>query len=284
MAEAVEPVVVVTGASRGIGRCIALTLASHGFRVFAGVRREPDGTALERDGEGRIVPVPLEVTDPVSIHAAVGRVTTDAGPRGLAGLVNNAGIAVMGPTEQVPVSTVEEIFRVNVYGTIAVTQAFLPLLRKGRGRLVNVSSGNGKIAFPFTGAYCGSKFALEGFSDTLRLELAPWGIHVIVIEPGAFDTTMRAEGLRSWTEARRSLAADALELYDGAHRRFSTMIAGMNQSAPPVQPVADTVLEALTTEEPATRYPVGEDMKQLGPVLTMSDRERDAVLLGMMGQ
>src|SRR6266568_4897165 len=160
--------VVVTGASTGIGEACALRLDRRGFRVFAGVRREVDGGALKQKASSRLTPILLDVTDASSIKSAAAAVVAALGEEGLSGLVNNAGIAIAGPLEFLPIDELRRQFEVNVIGQIAVTQAFLPLLRKGHGRIVNMGSIAGKSALPFTGPYCASKFALEALTDSLR--------------------------------------------------------------------------------------------------------------------
>ena len=185
---ATKGAVVITGASTGIGRVCAFHMDKLGFRVFAGIRNESDGRSLIEGSAGRITPLLIEVTDSVSALAAADRVAGAVGSAGLSGLVNNAGIVVAGPLEFLPLSELRKQFEVNVLGQIAVTQAFLPLLRQARGRIVNMSSIAGRVAFPYIGPYSASKYALEAISDALRIELLPWGISVSVIEPGDVAT------------------------------------------------------------------------------------------------
>src|SRR5271169_5091661 len=164
-------VVVVTGTSTGIGRAAAIHLDKIGFRVFAGVRRIQDGESLKVESTERITPVLMNVTDEATLVAAVGQVAKAVGDEGLSGLVNNAGIAVGGPLEFLPISEIRKQFEVNVLGQIAVIQSFLPLLRKTNSRIVNVGSIAGRMAVPFIGPYSASKFALEAITDSLRIEL-----------------------------------------------------------------------------------------------------------------
>ena len=173
--------VVVTGASSGIGRACALHLAALGLQVFAGVRRAEDGAALQAASSARLTPMLLDVADETSIRAATDTITAAVGEAGLAGLVNNAGIGVAGPLEFLPLAEFRTQLEVNVTGQLAVTQALLPLLRQGRGRIVNMGSIGGRIAAPFVGPYSASKFALEALTDALRMELRPWGLHVAIV-------------------------------------------------------------------------------------------------------
>src|SRR5918912_1873648 len=181
--------IVITGASTGIGRACALRLSSKGHRVFAGVHKDSDGESLARDARGELVPIIVDVTDAGSIDAAA-RVVDDAvGGSGLQGLVNNAGIAVSGPLEFLPVEDLRRQMEVNVIGQIAVTQAFLPLVRRGRGRVVNMGSVAGRApSAPLIGPYAASKMAMEALTDSLRLELARWDIFVSIVEPGSIAT------------------------------------------------------------------------------------------------
>ena len=275
--------VLVTGASRGLGLDMTRHLVTSGFQVLAGVRSAPDGRRLVAELGAGVTPVVLDVTDARSIAAAAAEIATLVGDAGLAGLVNNAGIGGFGPLEQEPMERFEEIFRVNVFGVQALTQALLPLLRRARGRIVNISSGNGKLAFPFAGPYSASKFALEAMSDTLRMELAPWGIHVVVVEPGAMATDIRVKGVEAWAaehaelpEADRALYAEQLKAVRGAIHAWEATVA-------PIDLVSAAVLEALTAPEPKTRYVVGMPEEQIQALVSMPDRERDKVAAGMFG-
>ncbi len=171
--------IVITGASSGIGEACALYLDGLGCRVFAGVRNPVDGESLKAKASARLMPVLLDVTDVASIDRAVETVKAAVG---MAGLVNTAGIGGGGPLEVVPPAELRKVLEVNVVGPVAVTQAFLPLLRLGRGRIVNMGSIAGLAATPFIGPYSASKFALEALTDAMRLELRPWGIHVSIVD------------------------------------------------------------------------------------------------------
>jgi NAD(P)-dependent dehydrogenase (short-subunit alcohol dehydrogenase family) len=275
--------VLVTGASRGLGRDMALHLATHGFEVLAGVRSAGDGDRLAAEAPAGIHPVLLDVTDPESIRTATAEVERITGEDGLAGLVNNAGIAAFGPLEQLPMARFEEIFRVNVFGVQALTQALLPALRRARGRVVNISSGNGKLVLPFSGAYCASKFALEAMSDSLRMELAPWGMHVVVVEPGAMGTDIRLRGLDDWAAGLEDLTGEERELYAKVFAAVSGAIRGMEAGVGPASDVSKAVRHALTDPEPKTRYAVGPYMDTLDALQAMPDRERDQFAMGILG-
>jgi NAD(P)-dependent dehydrogenase (short-subunit alcohol dehydrogenase family) len=166
--------VVVTGTSSGIGRATALDLAAAGYHVYAGVRRPADAPAPPPAGPGEITPLLLDVTDPVQIGAAADAVAAHTGAAGLDGLVDNAGIAVFGPPEIIPIEKFRHQLEVNVTGQLAVTQALLPLLRRARGRIVLIGSIGTRFTPPFTGPVSASKSAVATMADALRQELAPW--------------------------------------------------------------------------------------------------------------
>ncbi len=182
--------VVVTGTSTGIGAAAALHLAEQGFEVFAGVRRDADGEALRERASGELTPVTLDITDGAQIAAAVERVTAAVGARGLAGLVNVAGIVKPAPLEFQPLADFREQLEVNLIGHLAVIQSFLPLIRQGSGRIVNVGSIGGLVVLPVHGAYSASKFGMEAISDALRLELRQWRIPVSLVDPGATESAI----------------------------------------------------------------------------------------------
>jgi NAD(P)-dependent dehydrogenase (short-subunit alcohol dehydrogenase family) len=264
---------VVTGASTGIGLATAQRLATDGFEVYAGVRKDSDAERLADLG---LTPLKLDVTDADSIAAAAAEV----GPGGLAGLVNNAGVAITAPLEFLPVDRLREQVEINFVGQIAVTQAFLPAIRAARGRIVFVSSIGGKIAMPLVGAYAASKFAIEGAADSLRRELRDQGIEVSVVEPGGVKTPIWAKGTETADEIEADLPPESGELYGGlvaALRRESQRIATETGIEP--EAVADRIHHALTASRPKTRYLVGRDAKSRAAVAKrIPDRWFDALI------
>jgi NAD(P)-dependent dehydrogenase (short-subunit alcohol dehydrogenase family) len=251
--------VVITGASTGIGRASALRMARAGFDVLAGVRREEDGAALRAD-DGRIEPALVDVTDAGQIAALAERV----GGAPLAGLVNNAGIAVAGPLEGVPLDEVRRQYEVNVFGLLAVTQALLEPIRAGRGRIVNVGSIGGRINTPFVGPYSSSKAAVRSLSASLRRELRPWGIQVALVEPGALDTPIWRKGeegaqetIAELPERVRTLYARPLEALVAATRKIAASAASPDDAAQAIE-------HALTAERPRTLYTVGRRARLQG--------------------
>ena len=253
--------VVVTGASTGIGRACALRLDRLGFQVFAGVRKDADGRTLKKKARGNLTPVRLDVTDDAAITAAAETVGNAVGEEGLLGLVNNAGIVLPGPLEFLPLGDLRSQMEVNVIGQVAVTQAFLPLLRKGTGRIVNIGSIGGRMAAPFLGAYNASKFAMEALTDSLRMELRPWGISVSIIEPGSIDTRLWEKGQNAGDVLLGKMPPHGRELYDPAVDAVRQAAEKNAQGAIPPSAVAKAVVHALTAEKPKTRYVVGTDAR-----------------------
>jgi NAD(P)-dependent dehydrogenase (short-subunit alcohol dehydrogenase family) len=276
--------VVVTGASTGIGRATALHLDSLGLRVFAGVRRDEDGESLRRDSSTRLTPIRLDVTDSGQV-AEVTRVVRDAvRDSRLAGIVNNAGIAVAGPVEFVPLEKWREQLEVNVLGVVSMVQSFTPLLRESRGRIVTIGSLGGRLAQPMVGPYCTSKHALEAISDVLRLELRPWNISVSLIQPGAVKTPIWDKGLRAGAELLRNAPPEVLTLYGAAVDIATRMSARENETGVDPIEVARAVEHALLSPRPRTRYPVGRQAKLLIPLSRLlPDRLKDELLLRVTG-
>lgn len=251
-------VVVVTGASSGIGWAIALELAREGYFVHAGVRRADQGEALLRaDKTARIAPLLLDVTDGASIEAAARRVSDAVGDSGLFALVNNAGFGLAGPLELQPIDDLRAQLEVNTIGVLAVTQAFLPMLRATRGRIVTISSVSGFSAMPFQGAYCATKHAVEALMDALRVELRPWGISVSLVEPGDIATPAWGKALvaadamvATWSQRERDLYGSAVD---------SMRQMAMSPRGVPPERVATKVLDLLSRRRPPARALVGPD-------------------------
>jgi NAD(P)-dependent dehydrogenase (short-subunit alcohol dehydrogenase family) len=257
----------VTGTSTGIGRAIAIHLAQRGFEVLAGVRKPEDAPpGLE--------PIVLDVTSEDDIAAAAGRVGGT-----LHALVNNAGIAVNGPIEVVPVQEWRRQLEVNLIGPVAVTRALLPALLSARGRIVNISSISGRVALPLIGPYTASKFALEAVTDALRREVGQHGVHVVSVEPGGIATPVWE---KSRAEAERTVSAMPAD----TRRRYAGLIAGIVHQAErlardglPPEAVAEVVEDALTARRPRTRYVVGREARALATLArVLPDRALDALV------
>jgi NAD(P)-dependent dehydrogenase (short-subunit alcohol dehydrogenase family) len=274
--------VLVTGTSSGIGEASARHLAGLGFNVFAGVRKSEDG---ERVAGPRIEPVIIDVTDDASVAAAAKTIGAAVGNSGLAGLVNNAGIAVAGPLEFIDVAEFQRQLDVNVTGVLRTTQAMLPHLRNARGRIVNISSIGGRVAVPLVGPYAASKFALEGMSDSLRRELRPWGMHVALIEPGAVATPIWDKGVDQADEMDRDAPPEVRERYGEVIDAVRKASEKNRTDGVPPQEVAEAVAHALTADKPKTRYLVGRDAKMRAPMAAvLPDRVMDAAIARAVGQ
>jgi len=252
-----SPAVVITGSSTGIGAACASDLDERGFRVFAGVRRQADADRLQRQGSERLSPLRIDVTDPQAIHSAVEQVAAQVGDMGLAGLLNNAGIVVGGPLELVTRDQFQRQLEVNVIGVLTVTQAFLPLLRLARGRIVNVGSISGKVVPPYMGAYAASKHALEALTDSLRLELRRWGISVSIVEPDTVATPIWNKLQTAAEELSPSSLSETYHLYEQDLLEMRRMAYTLGKTGMPVTRVVRAVRHALCAKRPKRRYPVG---------------------------
>ena len=267
---------VITGTSTGIGAASAVLLAEGGFRVFAGVRREADGAALKARTSGDIAPLVLDITDEASISAAVDTVAKSVGERGLFGLVNNAGIVKPGPLEFQPIADVRRQLEVNLIGPVAVTQAFLPLIRRGRGRIVNVGSIGGHLALPLHGAYSASKFGMEAVSDALRLELRQWRVPVSLIDPGATQTAIFGKTLAEIDRLDETLGDEGEALYRAQIAGIRDLVEKTAADAAPTDVLAKTVARALTAKKPKSRYLAGHGAEAAAVLArTATDRMKD---------
>jgi NAD(P)-dependent dehydrogenase (short-subunit alcohol dehydrogenase family) len=255
--------VLVTGASSGIGRDCALLLASRGFKVFAGVRRTEDAAALKAAAQGDLVPVLMDVTIPSTVQAAARSVEKALPAEATFSLVNNAGMTVAGPLEILPLESLRQQFEVNVIGPVAVTQAFLPLLRARRGRILIMGSVLGRLSLPLVAPYAAAKFALEAITDSLSLELRPWGIKVVLLEPGNIATPIWEKSKKSVLELLDALDSEGRRLYDGTRGDIERLVKAFTRGGIPPQRVAKTVVKALTARRPRTRYRVGMDSRFL---------------------
>lgn len=254
--------ILISGASTGIGFATAVELAAKGHEVYAGVRKASDGERLQK-ANSQIRTLILDVTVPESVDAAVARVRADSVTESRARLVliNNAGIAVAGPIECLPLAEFRKQFEVNVFGLIDMTQKFLPLIRETGGRIVNISSISGRLAAPFLGPYSASKFAVEGLTDSLRRELAPQGISVSLIEPGPIRTPIWEKGLSGKDDLLAQIPTERLGIYETRLRKFVEYTAKTAASADPVEVVVRAIEHAAFAKKPRARYFVGGQSK-----------------------
>jgi NAD(P)-dependent dehydrogenase (short-subunit alcohol dehydrogenase family) len=276
--------VVVTGASTGIGAACAQYLDEKGFRVFATVRKQSDADAIVAPGRSRLKPLFLDVTDAESIAKAAQTVEAALDGAGLAGLVNNAGVAIDAPLECIDIGELRYQIEVNAIAPVAVTQAFLPLLRRAHGRVVNVSSIQGRVVLPFAGPYSMAKFALEAFTDCLRQELADWGMHVAVVEPGAIKTPMWEKGRTDQRNWIATASKEHLDLYGEGYQAYSKFHDRNDAGAVPCDVVSRAIFHALTAKTPRTRYVVGTDARVFARLAQICpDRVLDWVTRKAMG-
>lgn len=276
-----EKSVVITGASSGIGRASLQRMSRAGWRVFATVRKERDRESL-REIAG-VVPILMDVEDQASIAAAAEEIAFQT-PGGLDGLVNVAGIGMVRPLEYASLEDVRQIFEINVFGQIAITQALSQLLRKKRGRIVNITSVGVNVAIPFGGLLNSSKSAFGMLSDTMRLEMRPFGVRVSAVEPGAISTPAVDKTLGDIEQVIANLPPEGREQYGTMLRNFAqkAYVREKNGSSPEV--VARAVHHALTAARPKIRYRVGNHAKLLTYLAkTLPEPLLDALRLRMFG-
>lgn len=271
-----EELVLISGASTGMGAATARELARRGYHVLAGVRRDSDADALRGP---RIEPVILDITDPAQIEAVAGRITGDPAGRPLRAVINNAGVAVNAPVELLSMAQWRHQFEVNFFGHVAVTKAVLPALYAGSGRVVTISSIGGKVAMPTYGAYAGAKFALEAMSDALRRELAPHGVSVVVVEPGGVRTEMTERGIELMNETVAGLSPDERGRWGGLLQAVISHARAFTSSGVSAEVAGRIIAEAATTRRPKIRYTIGRDAAVLTRVArVLPDRVLDRVL------
>lgn len=273
-----EAAILVTGASSGIGRACALALADRGVHVFGGVRSEADRQLLSNANVDHLTPIILDVTDAASIAAAVATITAALKGSHFIGLVNIAGIMVSGPLEFVSQQDLQTQMDVNVVGQMAVTRAFLPLLREHQGRIVNIGSTSGHIPSAFTGPYCASKYALLALTDVLRMELRPSGIHVAMIEPGVIATPIWGKVIKAEDSLASRITSERKDLYAHALAERRQLLTRLRTSGNSPEKATAAVLHALLAHRPKTRYVLGVGTRiKLIVAKLLPDSVRDAL-------
>ena len=275
--------VVVSGASTGIGAATALHLAAKGFQVYAGVRREEDGEALAARTLGGLTPIRFDITDAATISAAAETVGGAVGKSGLAGLVNNAGVVKPAPIEFQPLDDFREQLELNLVAHVAVTQAFLPLIRRGGGRIVNIGSIGGRLVLPVHGAYSASKFGMEALSDALRLELRQWGIHVCLVDPGATDSAIFGKTLAEIDGLQGRLGDEGYRLYAEQIDAVRRMVVKTAADAAPPEEIAKAVAHALTSKKPKSRYLAGHGAEAAATLARLGDGLKDRAVAKEVG-
>jgi NAD(P)-dependent dehydrogenase (short-subunit alcohol dehydrogenase family) len=275
--------ILITGASTGIGAGCAVGLARRGYSVYAGVRKPADGQRLVAEAGQGLVPVILDVTRAETIAATYKTLEEALGKRGLDALFNNAGISLAGPIEFLSLDDLRRQLEVNVVGQVAVTQAFLPLLRKARGRIITTGSVGGFVATPFLAAYNMSKYAMEAFADALRVELKPQGIEVVLLQPAAIATEIWDKGSEAAEPYTKNPPPGFTELYGGFLAGVQKFVAEGKERGHPPQVVLDAVVHALESSKPRTRYIMGQGATLRRVLRRLPDRLRDRVLLSALG-
>lgn len=273
--------VLVTGATGGIGSATTARLAAAGWSVLAGVRDRRAGEALAGSAEGEVTPVVLDVASEESIAVAAYLIADLAGEGGVHGLVNNAGLVVEGPVELLSGDDLRRQFEVNVVGAMSVTRALLPLLRRARGRVVNVGAVTGRTAVPYFGAAAASKAALVAFTDALRLEVRPFGVEVSIVEPTPVETQIFVKASAAAQRTRAGLDPSVRALYEPGVRSVQQSVA--DGGLTPVDDVAHAIERALTARRPKTRYPVGKQPRMVMGLRFVPDRMRDRLLARELG-
>jgi NAD(P)-dependent dehydrogenase (short-subunit alcohol dehydrogenase family) len=273
----IQEIVIITGASSGIGAATARELARRGFHVLAGVRRDQDADAIRRPG---IEPLIIDITNPDHILALATRVHEDPPGRAVRALVNNAGIGVNAPVEVFALDAWRRLFEVNFFGHIAVTQALLPALIRSKGRVINISSVGGKIAMATYGPYAGAKFALEAVSDSLRREIAPFGVEVVVVEPGAVKTKIAGRAIATAHAVASTMTPEQRQRYGRLIQAITAQAASVTEKSGLSADVAAKVIaKAVTARKPRTRYTVGRDAALIAFLARiLPDRMLDRIL------
>jgi NAD(P)-dependent dehydrogenase (short-subunit alcohol dehydrogenase family) len=270
----IQEIVIITGASSGIGAATARELARRGFHVLAGVRRDQDADVIRGPG---IEPLIIDVTNPDHIRALATRVHGDPEGRAVRALVNNAAIGVNAPVEVFPIDEWRRLFEVNFFGHIAVTQALLPDLIRSKGRVINVSSVGGRMAMATYGPYASTKFALEAVSDALRRKIAPFGVQVVVIEPGAVRTKIAGRAIATANKVASTMTSEQRQRYGRLVPAITAQAASATESGLSADAAAKVLAEAVTALKPRTRYTIGREAALLPLLAILPDRMLDRI-------
>ncbi|MGM4903340.1 SDR family NAD(P)-dependent oxidoreductase [Tardiphaga sp. 866_E4_N2_1] len=274
-----QEIVVVTGASSGIGEATARELAKLGFHVLAGVRRDQDADAIRGPG---IEPLIVDITDQGHVRALVARIEEDPHGRAVRALVNNAGIGVNAPVEVFDIDEWRRLFDVNFFGHVAVTQQLLPALIRSKGRVINISSVGGKLAMATYGPYAGTKFALEAVSDALRREIAPFGVKVVVIEPGAIRSKIAGRAIATANRVVSTMTPEQTRRYGRLVQAITAQAASATEAGLPADAAAKVIAKAVTARTPRTRYTIGREAALLPLFAVLPDRLLDCILAAVL--
>ncbi len=279
-----ERAVLVTGSSSGIGRAAALLLDKQGYHVFASVRRKQDGDELRKAASARLTPVLLDVSDEASIIRARNEIAGAVGEGGLWGLVNNAGISFRAPLEFAPPAELRRLYDSNVFGLLAVTQAFLPLIRRAQGRIVNVGSITSLMVTPFHGIYSSAKMAVNGLTDALRLEVKPFGVQVSLMLYGGVQTAIWDRTAKLTAEINGRFPPEFTELYEARQRKAMEFFFSKHRGRLQPETAARQIIHAITARHPRRTYFVGIDAKLYSLLdKVLCGRLRDWMILRSIG-
>lgn len=253
-----QKVAIVTGSSSGIGYATSLLLARNRFHTYATMRSIKKSADIQEIANKERLPlqvIQIDVNDDASIRNSIEKVGSEN--ERIDVLVNNAGYGLVGAFEDLSVEEIKSQFETNFFGVIRLTQQVLPIMRKQKsGTIVNVSSGAGRIGFPGMSAYVSSKFALEGLSESMSYELEPFGIKVVIIEPGVIRTNFKKNSVMS----KKSLDNSSISPYSSIIQKIDSSISSMVEHATPPEEVAKAILHAVISNNPKLRYLVGNDM------------------------
>ena len=273
--------ILITGSSSGIGKACALHLDILGFKVYAGVRKQADGDSLKEAASDKLTPIILDVTDAESIKATANIIEKDNDGE-LYGLVNNAGIGISGVVEVTPVEEIRKLMEVNVIGLFAVTQAMIPFLRKGKGRIINIGSSSSFIALPGGSAYSASKFSVRAITDSLRIELKHLGISVVMVAPGAIESEIWEKRKEYKAELRKRVKPEIAEHYK-ALAKFGDKIEQEIKKIPASE-AAKVVADALTSAKLKYYYYVGSDARGASLIAKFPKKLTDWMILKRINQ
>lgn len=277
MPQATKGNVFITGAATGIGAATTRRLAEAGYRVFAGVHAETGSPA----GTPAVQPVAIDVTDPASVENAAKVVEEAASGHGLRAVINNAGVIIQGPLELVPPEELRRQFEVNTLGPAHVIQAFLPLLREGKGRIINITAPTARVPIPFMAPIGASKAALASFSDSLRVELGAWDIPVIVIEPGGTDTAIFQKADAANQAALGAADPARVALY--SDQLAAVAKAAAKQKLGPADAVAKAIVGAVDARKPRRRYMAGSGVAIFGVLAHLPTSLREQLIKTVFG-
>lgn len=267
--------VLITGASSGIGRASAIYLAKSGIDVYAGIRKEADQKKLLEEGLPNLHPVIIDVCKQQTIEDALEIISKETGGK-IFSLVNNAGLSLNGPLELLPLNDIRKLIDVNITGLLSVTRSFLPIIRRNKGRIINISSGHGLMAIPDKSVYAASKFAVQAICDSLRLELRPFGVSVSSVVVGKVNTSVLGKILDDRQKMIKQADPESYDLYSNLIEYFDREVK--NLPGIEAEEVAKVIAMALLETKPKSQYLVGPGAKKMKILSSFPVKMRDNML------